>query len=44
LIRIYYKSDPQRIFIDEPSLGLAPVIAQEVFEVLERLKQEVRIG
>ena len=35
-------SAPQTILIDEPSLGLAPVIVQEVFEVLERLKSESR--
>lgn len=35
-------SAPQTILIDEPSLGLAPVIVQEVFEVLERLKSETR--
>ncbi|MFC1885206.1 ABC transporter ATP-binding protein [Thermodesulfobacteriota bacterium] len=35
-------SAPQTILIDEPSLGLAPVVVQEVFSVLERLKQEGR--
>lgn len=35
-------SDPKLILIDEPSLGLAPVIVQEVFAILQRLKGEGR--
>ena len=35
-------SSPQLILIDEPSLGLAPVVVQEVFEILARLKAEGR--
>ncbi|OLL32673.1 branched-chain amino acid ABC transporter ATP-binding protein [Burkholderia sp. SRS-W-2-2016] len=35
-------SSPQLLLIDEPSLGLAPVIVQEVFEILARLKAEGR--
>jgi branched-chain amino acid transport system ATP-binding protein len=35
-------SAPQTILIDEPSLGLAPVIVHEVFSVLEQLKREGR--
>ncbi|MDE1184774.1 ABC transporter ATP-binding protein [Paraburkholderia sp.] len=31
-------SSPELMLIDEPSLGLAPVIVQEVFEILARLK------
>jgi branched-chain amino acid transport system ATP-binding protein len=31
-------SSPQLTLIDEPSLGLAPVMVQEVFAILERLK------
>ncbi|MCG5071802.1 ABC transporter ATP-binding protein [Paraburkholderia tagetis] len=31
-------STPQLMLIDEPSLGLAPVMVQEVFAILERLK------
>ena len=30
------------LLIDEPSLGLAPVMVQEVFEILKRLKSEGR--
>ena len=31
-------SEPSVILIDEPSLGLAPVVVQELFEILKRLK------
>lgn len=32
-------SDPQLLIIDEPSLGLAPVLVNELFEILNRLKE-----
>jgi len=35
-------SDPRLLIIDEPSLGLAPVIVNELFEVLAQLKEEGR--
>jgi branched-chain amino acid transport system ATP-binding protein len=35
-------SSPQLMLIDEPSLGLAPVVVQEVFAILARLKAEGR--
>lgn len=31
-------ADPHTILIDEPSLGLAPVIVQEIFDILQGLK------
>jgi branched-chain amino acid transport system ATP-binding protein len=31
-------TDPKVILMDEPSMGLAPVIVEEVFETIERLK------
>jgi branched-chain amino acid transport system ATP-binding protein len=31
---------PQVMLLDEPSMGLAPVIVQEVFRTIQRLKQE----
>ncbi len=33
-------SEPRIILLDEPSMGLAPVIVQEVFETLGELKQQ----
>lgn len=35
-------SDPELLIIDEPSLGLAPVVVNELFEILQRLKDEGR--
>ena len=35
-------SDPKVLLIDEPSLGLAPVIVNELFDTLQRLKSEGR--
>ena len=35
-------SDPRLLIIDEPSLGLAPVMVNELFEILKRLKQDKR--
>jgi branched-chain amino acid transport system ATP-binding protein len=35
-------SDPKLLIIDEPSLGLAPLVAGELFQTLERLKDGVR--
>ncbi len=33
-------SDPKVVLLDEPSLGLAPQIIEEIFDVIRRLKQE----
>lgn len=35
-------AEPRLLLVDEPSLGLAPVVVNEVFETLERLKAEGR--
>ena len=35
-------SDPKLLIIDEPSLGLAPLVVNELFEILARLKVEGR--
>jgi len=35
-------SDPALLLIDEPSLGLAPIVVQEIFALLSRLKSEGR--
>jgi branched-chain amino acid transport system ATP-binding protein len=35
-------SEPKLLIIDEPSLGLAPVMVNELFQILGRLKQDGR--
>jgi branched-chain amino acid transport system ATP-binding protein len=35
-------SDPKLLLIDEPSLGLAPIVVREIFALLSRLKAEGR--
>ena len=35
-------ADPKLLLIDEPSLGLAPIVVQEIFALLARLKAEGR--
>ena len=32
-------ADPKVILLDEPSMGLAPIIVQEVFATIRRLKE-----
>ncbi|NBA94879.1 ABC transporter ATP-binding protein [Pseudomonas sp. R5(2019)] len=34
-------SHPQLLLLDEPSLGLAPIYIQKVFQIIERLNQEL---
>lgn len=33
-------SDPDLLMLDEPSLGLAPIIIEEIFELIARIKEE----
>ncbi len=33
-------SKPELLLLDEPSMGLAPIIVEDIFEVLEELKKE----
>jgi branched-chain amino acid transport system ATP-binding protein len=33
-------SEPKAILLDEPSLGLAPLIMEEIFSIIRRLKEE----
>ncbi len=35
-------SDPDLILLDEPSLGLAPILVEEIFSVLEEIKRQGR--
>ena len=36
-------SNPKLIMFDEPSLGLAPVIVDEVFDIIVRINKEKKI-
>ncbi|HXT82412.1 MAG TPA: ABC transporter ATP-binding protein, partial [Acetobacteraceae bacterium] len=36
-------SDPKVIMLDEPSLGLAPQIVEDIFQIVVRLRQEQRL-
>ena len=36
-------SNPQLLMCDEPSLGLAPVIVDEMFDTIVRVNQEMKI-
>jgi branched-chain amino acid transport system ATP-binding protein len=36
-------STPQLLMLDEPSMGLAPLIADQIFELIERVYRESRI-
>jgi branched-chain amino acid transport system ATP-binding protein len=33
-------SRPKLLLLDEPSIGLAPLIAQEIFHIMERVNKE----
>ncbi len=33
-------SQPQLLLLDEPSLGLAPIIIQQIFQIIEQLREE----
>jgi branched-chain amino acid transport system ATP-binding protein len=36
-------SDPKVILLDEPSLGLAPLLVEEIFAIVRRLREEQRL-
>jgi branched-chain amino acid transport system ATP-binding protein len=33
-------SQPRLLLLDEPSLGLAPIIIQQIFDTIEQLRKE----
>jgi branched-chain amino acid transport system ATP-binding protein len=37
-------SRPKMILLDEPSLGLAPQLVEEIFAIVDRLNQNERVG
>jgi branched-chain amino acid transport system ATP-binding protein len=36
-------SDPRVILLDEPSLGLAPMLVEEIFQIVQRLNREQKL-
>jgi branched-chain amino acid transport system ATP-binding protein len=36
-------SDPRLILLDEPSLGLAPMIIEEIFGIIKRLREQEKV-
>ena len=36
-------SDPKVILLDEPSLGLAPMVVEEIFSMIEQLRHETKV-
>ena len=36
-------SEPKVILLDEPSLGLAPMLVEEIFQIIQRLNQEQKL-
>jgi branched-chain amino acid transport system ATP-binding protein len=37
-------SRPKMILLDEPSMGLAPQLVEEIFEIVARLNREARVS
>jgi branched-chain amino acid transport system ATP-binding protein len=37
-------ADPEMILLDEPSLGLAPLIVKEIFEIIARINREKKVS
>ncbi|WP_374265649.1 ABC transporter ATP-binding protein [Zoogloea sp.] len=37
-------TQPKLVLLDEPSMGLAPIIVQEIFDIVSRLNDEEKIG
>ena len=37
-------ADPEMILLDEPSLGLAPLIVQDIFEIVARINREKNVS
>jgi len=33
-------SDPKLLLLDEPSMGLAPILVEEIFEIIRRINQQ----
>ena len=35
---------PEILMLDEPSLGLAPLVVKEIFNIIDRINQEEKMG
>jgi branched-chain amino acid transport system ATP-binding protein len=35
---------PRLIMLDEPSLGLAPMLVEEIFEIVQNIRQQEKVG
>jgi branched-chain amino acid transport system ATP-binding protein len=39
-----YMSQPKLLMLDEPSLGLSPILTKEIFNIISRIRQETEIA
>jgi branched-chain amino acid transport system ATP-binding protein len=39
-----FMSNPKYVLLDEPSLGLAPKIIEQIYDTLREIQQELKIG
>jgi branched-chain amino acid transport system ATP-binding protein len=37
-------ASPKFVLVDEPSLGLSPILTNEIFEIMERIRKEQQVG
>ena len=37
-------TEPELLMLDEPSLGLAPYLVDEIFDIIQRINRETRVG
>ena len=37
-------SNPQLMLLDEPSLGLAPLVVQEIYEIISKINKERKVS
>ena len=37
-------AEPQLVLLDEPSLGLAPMVVKEIFQIIERIRKEKKLS
>jgi branched-chain amino acid transport system ATP-binding protein len=37
-------ADPRLVLLDEPSLGLAPMVVQEIYEIIKKINQDRQVS